>query len=413
MERSQLPTLSYGFIDSASIIGAVGALTSYRTPQEWGEWTRQSIANMTLALIVHDGLKIAPGPSKPTEIGSGIAVSKLYQCYDQACRLLADIVKDMPLHNVPTATVQESAQKAFIDWLRNYPEEARNAIIATKQEIGCSEWEQWSIENAWVDHARRLNGLFNAEMIEELAIVFGVKSNDLRFLWKKTTDLKQVQTWSQGKNLDSDFKLARDAYLAAAILRGRYHDDVATKMNLDILHHPIRQHVLIPIAEGTIYRIPEAIETLSQIIVKSAMDEKRPEDRVVCLAENLRTVRLSFHQGSLEHLCNPEIEGDKAIDLAIDTVKSLHLRVHSRSIEKFLELGTIGSTITITTLVGTMILFPWGTIAGASISVGASVLGLKKSLGKREAQALKLTRGHLRKLATSKPGRIVPWWRRD
>lgn len=73
--------MSYGFIDSASVIGAIGTLATYDTRQDWGEWTYQSVLEVTTALVFHDGFRIALGPSIPTQSGSVTGVSKLYQCY--------------------------------------------------------------------------------------------------------------------------------------------------------------------------------------------------------------------------------------------------------------------------------------------------------------------------------------------
>lgn len=404
--------MGYGFIDSASIMGAVGALTTYNTRQEWGEWAGQSVAEVTTAFVLHDGFRIAPGPSKLTQLEPRIGVSKLYQGYDQACKLLADIVKDVPVQDVSTAEIRESGQDIFKDWLLNNVNNARRAITETKQERGYPHWEQWSIENAWVDHSRRLNGLFNAEIINELALVLKVESNDLRTLWEKTTDLRQVKSWSQGKNLDSNFELVRDAFLAAAILRGRYHDYIANQMKWHYMHHPVRQHILVPATEGTEYRIPEATNNLMNIIINGAMEERKPEERVACWVENLRRARLVYHQGLIRQIDDPQLEGVKAEDTAINIAKKLDLRVYPHSLEKQLDWGIVSGTTVVATVLGSLVNFPWGTLAGAVVSLGVGISGISKPLGRRATQALKLTRGNLRELATSEPGRIVRIWGR-
>ena len=404
--------MAYGFIDSASIMGAVGALTTHNTPQDWDIWTGQSITEVTIALVLHDGLKIAPGPSKPAQLRAGVEVSKLYQGYDQACKLLADVLKETPVQEVPSLGIRKSAENAFRDWVQKNVEHARCAIKETRQESGCPHWEEWARENAWVDHSRQLNGLFDAEMIDELALVLEVESTDLRSLWKKTTDLRQVRSWSQGKNLDSDFDLARDAFLAAAILRGLYHDYIAHQMKWDHMHHPIRQHILVPSTQGTEYEVTEVANYLVNIITNSAMEERKPEDRVACWVENLRTVRLKYHQGEIGQIIEPQYEGEKAEKIAFDIAKKSDLRLYPRSLEKQLEWSTIGGTTVLTAALGSLILFPWGTVVGGLVSLGLGAAGMRKPLGKGAARKLKLTRGHLRELAISEPGRIARIWRR-
>ena len=79
--------MSYGFIDSASIMNAVSALTCHKSPEEWGEWEARSIFEVTEALFIHHLLRIAPGPSPSRSGGAKAAHSTLYACYDQACRV--------------------------------------------------------------------------------------------------------------------------------------------------------------------------------------------------------------------------------------------------------------------------------------------------------------------------------------
>lgn len=393
--------MSYGFIDSASIINAISALTCHKSCEEWGEWEWKSITEVTEALCLHRLLKIAPGPSASR---LGVAHDMLYTCYDLACEQLGRIVEDTSRD----VRIQE-AQKDFRDWLPNNVEYARGAITETKREKGYLHWEQWAIEHAWVDHSYRLNGLFNAEMIDDLTLVLEVQSNGLKKLWKKTTDLQQVKKWSQGRNLDGDFELARDAFVASAILRGGYHDFISSKMGWQIMHHPIRQHILIPLSEGTEYRIPKAIEYLALIIAKGAMEELKPKNRILCWTENIRAIQEAYWQNAILEILDLELGRDEALELVKNTAKKLHLRVWPRSLEKLLEFAIMSSAILPPSLL--VLPWPWGPLVGGGLGAGTWILGVQKPLGKRAAEALKLTKGHLRELATSKPGRIVQSWK--
>jgi len=381
----------------------ISALTCHKSCEEWGEWEWRSITEVTEMLLLHRLLRIAPGPSASSLGRLEATHSTLYTCYDLACEQLGRIVEDTLIDT----RIQESAKKVFRDWLLNNVEDAKGAITETKQEKGYPHWEQWVIQHAWVDHSYRLNGLFNAEMMDELALILNVQSNDLKTLWTKTKDLQQVKDWSQGRNLDSDFELIRDAFIAATIIRGRFHDFIASQMQWQIVHHPIRQHILIPLTEGTGYRIPEAVEYLAQIIVNSAMEEKNPKDRILCWTENIRLAQEAYCQNVIPEILNPELRQKEAQDLAIKIAKKLQIRVYRRSLENQLEWAIVLGTTLTTSLLGLWIVFPWGALAGGVIGAGAWISGISKPWGRRAAQALKLTTGHLRELTTSKPGRIV------
>ncbi len=400
--------MAYGFIDSASLMSAVGALATYDNHQQWDEWTYQSILTVTTTLIVHDGFKIAPGPSVPTQFGDGTGESKLYQCYDNASKALADFIKDVHPKEV-SLEIRRKGQQILNQWIHNHVNVIKKAINKTEKDKAFQDWIQWAILNAWVDHSKRLNGLFNSETIDELAPILNTESKDLKILWNKTRNVQQVKLWSMGKNLDSDFELSKRAYAVSAILRSRYHEYIACQMKWQIMHHPLRKNVLIPLSEGANYELPESFNNLITIIVKGAMMEPKAEDRVDHWVANLRTVRLAFHQDALNTILDREIKGDKAVDLAAETARKLNLLVYPHSLERTLEWTIMGGTVVATTLLG-FIDWYWA-IVGGVISAEAWMKGVDKPLGKRAAEELKLTKGNLRRLADSEPGRLSSTWK--
>lgn len=403
--------MSHSFIDSASIMNTVGALTYYENCEEWNEWTRRSITDVTRMLITHRLLKISPGPS-PSLSKPAHAHSELYKYYDQSCSRLGEIIEDTTQKekNIPrNYGDQLSSEKDFNDWLRNNIGGARDAIMKTKQESSYPQWIEWAIKQAWVDHSYRLNGLFNAEMIDGLSPILEVSSKDMKNLWKKTINLQQVKRWSQGQNLNSDFELAQDAFVASAILRGRFHEFISSQKGWQLMHHPIRQHILAPLPENTdyVFSIPEPLEYLVNIIAHSAMEEQNPKDKVSRWTDNILKTRRSYLSGKIE-FNQKELDKKDPEDIAIETVQKLQLRLYSRSTEKYLRSAiTLGSPITIG-----IALFPWGllgTLLGAGIGAGVSILEMKmeKPLSERILEGWTLTKGNLRKLATSPAGRIV------
>lgn len=227
---------------------------------------------------------------------------------------------------------------------------------------------------------------------------------------EKTTDLQQVKNWSQGRNFDSDFELAKDAFIASAILRGGFHEFVACQMRWQILHHPIRQHILVPLSQGVEHRIPWTYVYLAQIIANGAMEEQKLKDRIICWTENIRITQEAYCQNIISKIIKKELKKKEALDLAIKIAKELQIRVYPHSLDNQLELAVMSGITLGTSLLGSWIVFPWGALAGAVIGGNAWISGMSKPWGRRIAQAMKLTTGHLRELATSKPGRIVRSW---
>ena len=405
--------LSYGLIDSASIGNAVGALVSYSSGKEWAEWTRRSIVDVTRELALHRFMRIAPGPSRSHLIA---ASNDLYRCYDLACDQLGHI-EDTNARDHGLVDIQRTAQRSYKSWVLANIGDAKAAIVRTKQDPGYQQWEQWAIGNAFVDHSKRLNGLFNHEMVEELSLVLNIPEDELKKLWNKTRRIKQLELWSKGKCLDSDFEVARDAFVAAAILRGRYHDEVAKRMNWWHMHHPIRRYILLPVYKANAYRISEALNCLVAITITAAMEERKTEARVGCWVENIIRLKEAFSHGRLDDTIASDALQDKAVDLAIEKAKQLEIRTYPKSLPKYIEYVLVGIIAGLTTVPGAVMLHePWTSLvvgaAGTATGIAASVYGLTKGpLGTRVAQAFTLTDGHLLQLANSEPGRIVWVWK--
>lgn len=399
--------MSYGLIDSASIMNAVGALASYNDGAEWEEWTKRSIVDVTRELVLHRFMQIAPGPSRSQ---LSVAHSDLYRCYDIACGQLEHI-EDTYVRDHPVTEVQRTAQDTYKTWVLANIENAKDAIAQTKQGPGYQQWEQWAVENAFVDHSKRLNGLFNLEMIEELSLILDITESDLRTLWDKTKNTQQLELWSRGKCLDTDFEVARDAYIASAILRGRYHDELANRMDWWRMHHPIRHNILPPIFEANAYCTSQALNGLVTIIITAAMEEQKSEDRIGCWVENTIHSKDAFLHGQMGDIVASDEIGGKAVDVAIKKAKQLKIRVYPKSLPKYIDM-IIGTSAFLGSVTGAVMIHqPWlGLLAGGA-GAAASIYGtMKGSMGLKIAEAFTMTDGHLRQLANSKPGRIIWVW---
>ncbi len=379
--------MSYGFIDSAFIMNAVSALSIHNGQDEWNDWEWESLVQVTQALITHHLLRIAPSPS-PVYLGkSEVTYDPLYSYYDLACKKLSWIEEKTPTNR----NVHNQANIKFKEWFVNNTDEAINAIIEVKEDNGFSHWEEMTIAHAWVDHSYRLKGLFNFEMIDELSFILQISSEDLEQLWKKTTDIHQVKIWSQGKNLGEDFELARDAFIASAVLRGKYHYNVASLQGWDIMPHLIRQHFDIPYSKGEKYEIPWASEYLSHLLFNSAMMEEKPVDRITHWVENIHKTQEAYLHNEIPELDNTKFDENEGYEQSQFIAKKLKIRFYSNLLDRQIDAAIRAGTLFTSGIIGLYIAIPWTIIPIAAGGI-FEIIKDKKQLGKKIAEILTSTK---------------------
>jgi hypothetical protein len=204
--------------------------------------------------------------------------------------------------------------------------------------------------------------------------------------------------------------LAIDAYVLAALLRGRYHDHVAEAANLQIMHHPIRYGVLPKKKETTVFVPTNTEKYLTSIILAGALSEKKIKDRIVLWAENVIKARKAAKIGAID--LSQKDSNSVAESLAMDVAKRLDLRTYSRLTATSLEAL---SSLIIDGLV-CLGLCPWaGVPPWVGLPVGPGVTaairqGTGKSTGEIAASRLYQRRARIRNLAKAVPGRIEGRW---
>ena len=90
--------------------------------------------------------------------------------------------------------------------------------------------------------------LFNAEFVPQIALLLGVGANELQRLNLMSRDEKTVGLWA--RSVGDDASLANDAWLAAALIRGKVHEYVATQNGLHLAGHPFRKLIEKPLRSG-------------------------------------------------------------------------------------------------------------------------------------------------------------------
>ena len=384
-----------GYADSASIWGVIAAL-SYEKVKQWPNWTGQSAVEVTCALINDHLLEIAPGP-EPYSGAMGP--------YDHAMRRLVAIVSDASSNDA----WRQKAENRVKRWVGQRHGQISTAYAKLREDRNLTEWLDWSIPNAWVWHSAMLDGLFNRQFIHEVARILGCSEGELQKIWQRSRDLNQVEYWSKKQPDSDDFRLAREAYMVAALLRGRYHDHVAEEANLQILHHPFRYTLLPKKVESTAFVPTNTEMALTSIILASALGEKKVEGRISLWADNVIKAREGVRAGAVD--LRQKTSGALAEDLAIDSANRLGLETYPP--------GRVRDLDDLFTFVSGLSWFGLSTWLGIPPVVGLPIppaakrvvkSGTGKSPGELITSWLYQRKGRLRNLARAVPGRIRGRW---
>jgi hypothetical protein len=379
--------MNEGYIDAASMFGIVAAL-SYKQPHECNRWSWQTAIEASCALIGMNHLKMSPHPS-PTSPGSGPFV--------KLTRAISDIIAQIE----PDQQVRQSAREKTKAWARRDYRKIRTAYDELWMNEDFLTWLDNYINYGWRQHSERLGGLFDHSFTPQIALVLDVQKHDLEDIWRLSLNQKVVETYAKRQPDEDGFRLMRDAFVASTLMRGRYHDYIAKASSWQILHHPIRTSMLprlkeMPRAEVSL----NTIQYLSNIILAVAFEEKQ-ENRIASWVENFRKAREAALRGDID--IQPKESDDIALNVAIRDAKYLHIRTHSRLLDKALDVSVALGIGVLTSFV----LLPWESFLAGMAAYAATY---KKSPGELVGRALDRREGRLRTLAEAGPGRIERTW---
>jgi hypothetical protein len=383
--------MTVAHIDSATITGAIAAL-DYGTPRIWHPWAYESIKTLTSLMLFHHQLFVLPSLKIDEKWAEGDDL------YDFTWKRLEPVLpiqgRTYAEHSMLT-TLSSSALAVLKNWLRQNNESARAAVDLVKSKDSYEPWLDWAIENAWEGHSRRLDGLFNVEMVEELAIVLNCDVRLLYQVWQKSRDLEQIKFWKKTRQ-GEDFILAREAFIAAAVFRGRYHEFLGRYVKWQVVHHPIRQNALDQpaAARGTRLVLAKPIDYFSNILLNTAMKERSSKARIELWLKNVQMARM--RPRVTVDLCEPEDNEDNARRTAIRAARRIGIQVYPdwlKFCDAILDLG-IG-------VLTSFVLTNWSAFV---VTAGATLATRPVT---RIARAVTLREGNLRNLTALPPGRIT------
>ena len=381
--------MTEGFIDSASIYSVVEILTQER-PSKCTKWAWGSACQAGIALIGTENLKLAPGPGSFSEASGP---------YGKLMLGLTSFIGQ----SSPIPRKRNQALRKTKEWAKTSSEEVKSAYEDLKADKdNFANWLDWSITHAWVENCKRLGALFNIEFLDQITQILGIEDEGgkkyLTYLWERSSEQKVVEEYAKNQPDEEDFRYMRDAYILSALLRGRYHENVAQVSSLQIIHHPVRFPVL-PSSNGK-PRIEFPVSTeryLSSIILAGAFTERGVENRIACWIENVSKVRKMMQQERID--LRRKAHEEISFETAVEAARKAGVRSHPQWIDEALDISAACG-------VGILTSFYLASWESFLVSMGVYAITRKINLGETIATTAYERESRLRNLAQAGPGRI-------
>ena len=242
--------------------------------------------------------------------------------------------------------------------------------------------------------------LFNPEFISPISTLLGLPATQLERINLMSQDERNIKRWVKAKSKGEDGHVALDAYVAAGLIRGRFHEYVASASGLHLSGHPFRKFVERPLATGRGLPVSNSEEYFARIVIGSALLETTADRRAEAWADNVVKARSTIERGAIA-LPNAALDSD-AERLAAEAARACDVSTSYSRIRRELEVATALGISGILTLTVSPWVGPLGPIATAAYRQyrGASV-------GEDLARFFLDTTRRFRRLARTVPGRIA------
>jgi hypothetical protein len=276
--------MATGFVDSASIsqvVQCLGASVSQPYP-----WSIRTAIDLTSLFLGTDNQHIAPGLSRQ----GGCAL-------DAQDYLIDRLLENHLIHSLNardlSSSVLKNAELNLNKWVAN-PQNiktlgnALNEVITDQHNYG--PWIDEVVSgDAWTSHAVRHGGLFEKSLTSTIAQVLDISQEAAEELHKQSRNLELLQHLS--KHRGSDFEWMCKAYMLSALIRGKYHDEVARKTKLQLVQHPFRETIFTPTKGSVKFKVTRPSHMLSLFILGGAMQQRDLKDKLDCWVDNISRVR--------------------------------------------------------------------------------------------------------------------------
>jgi hypothetical protein len=315
-------------------------------------------------------------------------------------------------HSKPLPKTVRSATNRVRTWAHSNPKAIQRIYDELHADKSYQGWLDYSLENFLVEHAITLDGLFDRAFIPELALVLNCPEKELRRVWQLTRSRSIVRDWARKPPDNDEFRLAVDAFVVAALLRGRLHDHIAEASHVQILHHPFRHLILPPKTKYLEFKVTDAEMFFNSIIVMSSFCEKGVEDRIASYADNVIKAKRAIGEIDLSEKGSASL----ARDAALVAAKRVGLHTLSRGMSRRLPIELDKLFWMAYDVFASLALFNWTSVqpevapvAGHALN-GAARIVTGTSIGDRIVSTYAYSPRRLRKLADAVPGRLKGNW---
>ncbi|MBO4272720.1 hypothetical protein GSF24_19140 [Microbispora triticiradicis] len=268
----------------------------------------------------------------------------------------------------------------------------------------------WHAEHELVEHTIRLNGLFEADFIKEIADVVGLTLEECRELHEYSKNPREVQEVGQriarGRGTSVDEVLI-ECWLSGTVLRGVYHDELAQGRRRQHFRHPLRSYSQTAHTNAksvSCYEVNSAQYYFAGILLAASFAASRkPVERVKLYAENLYAARAARFSGKLllgepDTPMSHEVGLDRAVREAQQLIRDGVLDVSDRRVT-----AVAGILSSLPSQIIGFWLAPW---AGALLGLGSAAVDNFYAPGPRMIRRGRSSRKRLEDLAQAGAGAV-------
>lgn len=377
--------MTKGFIDSASLHGALGALILGKS-SSWDQWMQQNILESTY-LLLHSNIGIIPGPGD----------------YAGATGEFEQLVKELPSLEAQQFDIVAQTDQKTRGWLSRWPDLVEKAWNSAQTDPSFNDWASFNIEVFWMNHVQMHGSLFNEQYIPTIARLTGAKEEELVRLHSMTKVPKIVRGWQKRGLRDEASRLANRAYLISALIRGKFHEFIAQDEGLQLISHPFRKFVQAKLPKAREVLVSNSEQYFVKMIVGAAIRETSRRRRVGKWLSTIENARKAIDAKRI-YLPNASTisDGEKR---AAQAVKEIGLcttpKLARSAFELVLKLAG-GALVSIA-------LTPWvGPIV--PVALWAYEFNRGHGIGDKLARSAFDTKRRFAKLAKTIPGRIERHW---
>jgi hypothetical protein len=380
----------HGTIDLASSYEVLSVFDAGE-PSRCYDWSWQQAVRITSALVAASRVGVAPSPGY-----SGQASGSIGELMSRLSDAQLVAIEDAGPY------VLTSGLRDTQEWAHRDVVELQDELRRLKRDSNFEPWLDWNVRGVWSEHTQRLGGLFDPALLTEVAGVLGISGREARRLLHESRNLRAIQRYTTQDRDTEGFAALCDAFVASALIRGRFHDRVAHLAGHQILHHPLRYGVL-PLGTdqgGSTFVASEAEFIFANIIIAGTLEQ--PEhDRIGWWVRTVANARR--HWAHLELARSVEDEpfssrgqAEKRAFAAAETLEIGVSRKLDHALEWSFKLLPVGLSL---------LLMPWETIPLELIAIKAGDRAISRISRPIAAHVTKRT-ARLQDLAQSGPGRL-------